>query len=95
MTVATIGSREARKNWRDLLDTAHSEGTDTIIERNGKPVAALIPYQDYMALQEVLADLRAARRVVATHEALKQNPGTGRSYEEIRAELVRRGELDA
>lgn len=77
MTTATIGSREARKNWRDLLDAAYSGQQDAIIERNGKPVAALIPYEDYVALEEMLADIRAARRAEAMPEASRQ---TGRSY---------------
>ena len=93
-TITTIGSREARQKWRDLLDTAYSGDTDTVIERNGKPVAALIPYKDYIALVDMLADLRAARRVAAAHQALQQNPSSGRSYEEIRAELARKGLLD-
>jgi prevent-host-death family protein len=94
MTITTIGSREARQKWRDVLDAAHSGGVDTVIERNRKPVAALIPYEDYLAVEELLADLRAARRVAAVREILQQNPGQGRSYEEIRAELVKKELLD-
>jgi prevent-host-death family protein len=93
-TTTTIGSREARQNWRDLLDAAHTSGTDTIIERNGKPVAVLIPYEDYQALAEALADLRAARRVAETHRALQRGTTKGRSYDEIRAELEEKGLLD-
>lgn len=94
MPVTTLGSREARQNWRDLLDAAYTGEQDTVIERSGKPVAVLIPYEDYLALQEALDDLRAARRVAETHQALKQNPAKGRSYDEIRAELKEKGLLD-
>lgn len=94
MTITTIGSREARQKWRDVLDAAYSGGVDTVIERNGKPVAALIPYEDYLAVEELLVDLRAARRVAAARETLQQSPSNGRSYEEIRAELVNKGVLD-
>ena len=87
MTVTTIGSREARQKWRDLLDAAYTGTTDTIIERNGKPVAALIPYEDYLALEEALEDLRAARQAAKTYEAWKKNPSQARPYKEILAEL--------
>ena len=93
MSVTTVGSREARKNWRDLLDTAYGGTADTIIERNGKPVAALIPYEDYLAIQEALEDMRTARRVKELYEAEKAQR-TGRSYVEIRAELESKGLLD-
>jgi prevent-host-death family protein len=93
MSVTTIGSREARKNWRDLLDTAYSGTADTIIERNGKAVAVLIPYEDYLDIQEALEDMRTARRVKELYEAEKAQP-TGRSYTEIRAELESKGLLD-
>jgi prevent-host-death family protein len=94
MTITTIGSREARQKWRDLLDAAYTGSVDTIIERSGKPVAVLIPYEDYLAIQEALDDLRAARRVAETYAALKQNPKLGRSYEEIRATLENKEESD-
>ena len=92
MTVAAINSREARAKWRDLLDTA-SKGEDLIIERNGKPVVALIAYGDFEALQEELDDLRAGRRASVAHEAWKRDPSRGRPYSEIRAELVAEGLL--
>ena len=92
MPVTTIGSREARQKWRDLLDEVYTGTADIVVERNGKPMAALIPYEDYLAIAEALDDLRAARRVAAAHKASQQS---GRSYDEIRAELASKGLLDA
>ena len=40
MTVATVDSKEARTQWRTILDTAGA--TDIVITRYGKPVATLI-----------------------------------------------------
>jgi prevent-host-death family protein len=91
MPVSTLGSREARQKWRDLLDEVYTGLGDVVIERNGKPIAALIPYEDYLAVAETLDNLRAARRVAAAHKASQQS---GRSYDEIRAELVDKGLLD-
>jgi prevent-host-death family protein len=83
----TIGSREARQKWRDLLDAAYRGIGDTVIERNGKPIAVLIPYEDYLAIEEALDDIRAARRAIRSYEAEKKKPGQGRPYSEIRANL--------
>ena len=62
MAVATLDSREARSQWRSILDTTSSGQTDIVITRYGKPVATLIDYADWIALQEALDDLRAVRR---------------------------------
>jgi prevent-host-death family protein len=94
MPVTTIGSREARQKWRDLLDAAYAGTTDTVIERNGKPVAALISYEDYQAVEDTLDELRAARRAAELYEAARRSPALGRSYTKIRAELEDKGLLD-
>lgn len=91
MPITMIGSREARQKFRDLLDAVYTNKADMVIERNGKPIAALIPYEDYVALEEALDDLRAARRVAAAHQAAEKS---GRSYDEIRADLESKGLLD-
>jgi prevent-host-death family protein len=96
MVVArTVNSREVRRILRDLLDAANKGDTDTVIERNGRPVAALIPYEDYEALQEELDDLRAGRRAQAALEAWEKDRSLGRPYAEVRAEMIRDGLLDA
>ena len=59
LTVKTLESRSARKNWRDLLDSAIAGHTDIVITRYGKPVTAMIRYEDYVALQDELVKLRA------------------------------------
>ncbi len=91
MTITTIGSREARQKWRDLLDAVYTGSADIIIERNGKPTAVLIPYEDYLALAEALDDVRAARQVAETRRISMKR---GRSYDNIREELKQKGLLD-
>jgi prevent-host-death family protein len=59
MTVKTLESRSARENWRDLLDSATAGQTDIVITRYGKPVTAMIRYEDYVAVQDELVKLRA------------------------------------
>lgn len=93
MNVRILKSDEARQSWRDLLD-AVSTGDDVVIERYNKPVAALISYEDFVALQERLEDLRLGRRAQAVYEAWKKDPSRARPYSEIRKEMVEAGQLD-
>jgi prevent-host-death family protein len=93
MSAQILDSNQARLKWRDVLDAAGA-GDDVIVERYGKPTAAVIPYEDYQAVLEELDDLRAARRAAAAYEAWKRDPSSARPLEEIEAELVAEGLLD-
>ncbi len=64
MNVKTLGSRSARENWRGMLDEACSGVTDIVITRHGKPITAMIRYEDYLALQDELRRLRVLRSEV-------------------------------
>jgi prevent-host-death family protein len=94
VSILTINSREARIKWRDLLDKVYAGSSDVVIERNGKPVAVMIPIEDYEELQDELDDLRSARRVAALYEAWKQDPSAGRPWEEVKSDLIDKGLLD-
>ena len=94
MTAMVIGSKEARIKWRDLLDSA-TAGKDAIIERSGRPVAALIPYEDYTAMLDELEDMRADRRAIAAYEEWQRDPSGAIPWEEFEAQLIAEGLLDA
>ena len=94
MPVTVIGSREARAKWRMLLDAAHSGAADVVIERSGKPVAALIPYADYAALLDELDDLRAARRAEMALAEWRRDPSRGTPLEQAEIEMRAEGLLD-
>jgi prevent-host-death family protein len=94
MTLLTVGSKEARSNWRDILDRVLAGENDILIERNGKLIAAIIPASDYEELMDELEDLRSARRAAAAYEAWKKKPTSGRLYTEIRQELIEAGVID-
>lgn len=83
----------ARAQWRDILDIA-MRGGDIVVERYGKPVATVIPYEDYIALLDALEDLRDGREAQQAYEEWKRDPSLGRPYDEIRAEWVAQGRLD-
>ena len=93
MAMQIMDSNRARAKWRDILDKAHAGTGDVVIERYGQRVAAVIPYVDYVTLQDELDDLRAARRAQAVYEEWMRDPSTARPYTEFRAELVAEGVL--
>lgn len=93
MTVHVLKSDKARLQWRHLLEAAR-KGDDTVIEHYDTPTAAVIPYDDYLALQAELDDLRAARRAQAAREEWERDPSTGRDWSDIKTEMIRDGLLD-
>jgi prevent-host-death family protein len=42
-----MGAREARNNFSDLIGRVHYGGDTVIIERNGKPMVAMVPMEFY------------------------------------------------
>ena len=95
MPVKVLDSNTARTQWRDIMDTAGGGNADIVVERYGKPMVAVIAYDDFLALQDNLDDLRAGRRAAEVYEAWKADLGRGRPWEEVEAELVAEGLLDA
>ena len=93
MQAITWDSNDARVKWRDLLDQVHS--ADMVITRYGKPAAVVIDYEDWLAVQEELDDLRAARRAVEAVEEWERNPSTAKPWNVFKAELKAEGLLDA
>lgn len=94
MTITTLDSNAARARWRTLLDDAATGETDVVITRYGKPVTVMIDYDDWVALQDELGDLRAARRANLIYQEYLRDPSTARPWADIRAELIAEGLLD-
>ena len=84
---------QARTQWRHTMDIV-TDGGAVVIERYGKPTAAVISFEDYLNLQEELDELRAARRANAVYKNWKQDPSIGRPWEEVKAELIAEGLFD-
>jgi len=57
------------------------------------PDAALISYADFMARQEELEDLRAARRAQEILDRLRDDPNAFVPWAQVRAELIEGGLL--
>ena len=93
MPVTTMKSDEARQSWRDMLDLAAS-GDSVIVERYNKPVAVMISYEAWLAVQEELEDLELGTRASAIYERWKQDPSRARAWEDVESDLLADGLLD-
>jgi prevent-host-death family protein len=63
--VSTITSRKLRTDLADTLNRVMYTGDRVVIERHGKPVAAIVPVEDLAAIEaredaEDLAELQAS-----------------------------------
>jgi len=56
-----ISSREARDKFADLVGSVHYGGEEIIVERSGRPVAAVIPVTTY---ERLVAERRARFEVL-------------------------------
>ena len=82
-----VTSRDARQQWREILDDVVSGRSDITITRYGEPVAVLIPAEDYESLAEELEELRLGRIAEETYAAYLANRESAVPYEEFRGEL--------
>ena len=80
MDTRVISSDQARAKWREVLDTAVA-GKNVIIERYGKPVAVIIPYQDYTQSEVV-------REATAVYQTNNWDTIKAKLTAEIKAELL-------
>ncbi|HOG45282.1 MAG TPA: type II toxin-antitoxin system prevent-host-death family antitoxin [Anaerolineae bacterium] len=93
MLQQVLDAHEARKRMRDVLDAAGA-GRLTVIERFGKPVAAVIPYEDYVAIRDVLEeaqDVRDAQEALAEYD---RDPESFATLDQVEQELREQGLLD-
>ena len=73
-----ISAREARNKFADLMGSVHYGGEEVIVERSGRPVAAVIPVDMYERLVverrarfEVLDEIRSRLPDVFSEEVEK------------------------
>lgn len=94
LNAITWDSQAAQERWSALLAAVTTGEGGIVITEHGQPIAAIIDYEDWLALEEALDDLYTARRADAAFEEYLRNPSSARPYAEIRAELVAEGLLD-
>ena len=86
MPMQVLSAQDVRAKWREVVDAAQIDRVDTLVHRHGKPVAVVIPHDDYMALREELEELRDARLALAELEAWTKDPSSGQDWDELRVE---------
>jgi PHD/YefM family antitoxin component YafN of YafNO toxin-antitoxin module len=67
--LTSYGSKEARQQWRKILDKILLRQGDVLIKRNNLPVAVMIPATDYLLIQEELELKREAEEAQSFLEA--------------------------
>jgi len=80
--------REARRNLAAIVDRAEHDGQPTVITRNGREVAAVIPFEqlaEYRILEE-----REVVRILAERRAADN--GTRYTLDDVMAETLARPE---
>jgi prevent-host-death family protein len=61
MNTNTIGSREARNNFADLIGRVHYRRETVIVERAGKQMVAMIPIELY---EQLIAEREARFQII-------------------------------
>jgi prevent-host-death family protein len=83
----TYSSKDARQNWRKILDIILARGQDILIERNGKPAAVIVPVEDYENIREALEEYREGLEAQTLYDAWKAGREESVSIAEARQEL--------
>ena len=69
---------------RDLIRECEAKGTQTVFERNGRPVAALVSYDEYMALRETIEIANDSLLFAKIAEADEEEVEQRGKYERLR-----------
>jgi prevent-host-death family protein len=86
--VKEISSRDARTQWREILDEIMTGSSDIAITRYGKPVAVMIPAEDYESVADHLEELRLGRIAEAAYSKYLANRNNALPYEELRKDIL-------
>jgi prevent-host-death family protein len=93
MATKTVSSEKARTQWREIIESAIA-GNDIVIERYGKPMVAVIPYEDFLELEELLEEMRETREAQIVLKEWQRDAATARPWDEVKSDLIADGLLD-
>jgi antitoxin YefM len=87
----TVAVRDLRSNLSSLLDAVSDRRDHVVVTRNGAPAAALIPIDEYEALEETAEVLSDPAAISAMEEGLAEiERGETITLAELRSELTER-----
>ena len=87
----TVPVRQFRTNLSELLSDVADRRDHVLVTRNGKPAAALVPFDEYEALEEtaeILSDSVTRTQIETGRRELAQ--GDSVTLEDLRRELAER-----
>jgi prevent-host-death family protein len=81
-----VSAESAGATFGAVIDHAADDKARVVLTRDGKPVAAIVPIEDYEALEAIedAYDAKLAREAIAAWEAAGRPPGI--PHEEVLAE---------
>ena len=87
MKIITVTIAEGKKNFSRLIRDAASEKEDIVVTKRGKPVAVIIPYEEYQHSRK--AD--AYKKILESRKIfLKAGISADEVYKESRSQLMKR-----
>jgi prevent-host-death family protein len=87
----TVPVRELRTNLSKLLSDVADRRDHVLVTRNGKPAAALVPIDEYEALEETAEILSDSVTLAQIESGLKElAQGDSVTLEDLRRELAER-----
>jgi antitoxin YefM len=87
----TIPVREFRSNLAELLSDVADRRDHVVVTRNGRPAAALVPIDEYQALEETAEILSDAETLDALQAGLDELArGEAIEFDDMRRELAER-----
>ncbi len=87
----TVPVRELRSNLSSLLDDVSDRRDHVLVTRNGMPVAALLPVDEYEALEETAEILSNPAALTALEAGLAEiEHGETVTLAELRSDLAER-----
>lgn len=87
----TVPVRELRSNLSSLLDDVRDRRDHVLVTRNGAPAAALVPIDEYEALEETAEVLSDPDALAALEQGLAEiERGETITLAELRSELAER-----
>jgi prevent-host-death family protein len=87
----TVPVRELRSNLSRLLSDVADRRDHVLVTRNGRPAAAIVPIDEYEALEETAEILSDSRTLEAIEAGLAElSRGETITLAELRAELAER-----
>ena len=86
MATLKVGAEQFRRQLTDLLNRVGYGGDEVIVERNGRPIAVLKPYEPtYTAPERAQNDVEQVPMLVAQLEAAREAAGI--AYEDLAQQL--------